>query len=158
MTESNRPSVSYLGHYDVLAPLVDGRTFRTSWRVRTRLEGLLRRSQISARDYATACAFRNTWDRAEAGPSRSALASQGGAGGTGFSPTGSLDAARQIALIGGLLSPREAVLVLGCVILDVSWAELARHLAISETTASIHAGRAVKRLCFLIRTLEDAGS
>lgn len=143
---SSRPSLEFLRHFDVHAPVIDTTHFRTGWRIRARLEALMTRKLISPREYFAACAFRDAWDRAQGGSARSALASEGKGGRVDFVSLGSLDDARIIALVGERLTREQAVLVLGCVVFDVSWVELARRLHVDETTVPRMAAPAIARL------------
>jgi hypothetical protein len=154
---TSRPSLEFLRHFDVHAPIIDRQHFRNGWRFRPRLEALLTRKLIEPREFAAACAFRDAWERAAAGSStRSALASIGiPSSSGGDTPIGSLDDARRIALVGQHLTRIEAVLVLGCVVLDVSWAELGRRLHVDETTVPRMTAPAVGRLAVLWHDRHD---
>jgi DNA-directed RNA polymerase specialized sigma24 family protein len=131
---TGQPTLEYAARVEVIPPCIDRTAIRRAWRVRTRLEGLLVSRLIDPDEYDAACAFRAAYEHAAGGPTRSALASDGPSGRSGDGLLGALDDVRRVAQVMARLTHWQRHLVVGCVVLDLSWAELARHLDVAPTT------------------------
>jgi hypothetical protein len=55
------PNVFYQQHYQVEAPVVDERHFRTAWKILTRLDGLLVEKWITTAEFHAAADFRELY-------------------------------------------------------------------------------------------------
>jgi hypothetical protein len=135
---TNRPSAAYRAHYDVAEPQVDGRAYRPGWRVRTRLENLLRTRAIGPREFRAGCEFRAAVQGAFREQRRAAASYDAGTPtGGGFSGPrlGRLDYQERLQRVGAVLTQRDSRLCVACAVEDLPFGEIARREGCSETSA-----------------------
>jgi DNA-binding transcriptional ArsR family regulator len=129
---TNAPTRELRGHVeDVEDPRVDERAFRQGWRIRTRLDQLLVDQRISAGEWQAATEFRSAWLSA-----RELTARESGGSGiriaggrtTDAATIARLEAAKRVRIVEITLGKLAIALVVACVVEDLSWAAIGRHL------------------------------
>jgi uncharacterized phage-associated protein len=150
---SNRPTSEFEQHHQIDAPEVTRRSFRTAWRLRTRLDQLLADGLIDRADWQAASEFRDCWERCH---------------GTGLGPVelefrsrvngadrwlgNRLDTARQLREIAEGIGRRSTWLIEACAVFDMPWVRLAKQIGVSDKTARIWVSEAIARLQAFVAT------
>jgi DNA-directed RNA polymerase specialized sigma24 family protein len=144
---SNSPSLAYRQHHDVTAPQIDTTAFRQSWRLVTRLDGLLEAGRIDRETWNYAAEWRRWFEtvtpyRHQSWDVRVQVSCVPNDGGM----------LRRIAAAGQL---REAAAALGelrirlleaCVVHDRAWREIAALLRVTDKTATTRVVEALEAL------------
>lgn len=150
---SSRPTAEYEKHHAIEAPAVTGRSFRTAWRLRTRLDQLLVDGLIDRADWQAASEFRDCWEKCHGvgfGPVELEFRSRVV---TGTDRIGNrLDAARQLREITQGIGRRATWLVTECAVYDRTWCQMAKQIGVSDKTARIWASEAISRLQAFLAT------
>lgn len=142
------PSPFYLQHHDVEAPTVDAEIFHPGWRVRTRLDRLLRDRAITSAEWLAAVAFRTATERvfAVAWPAPLWLGAPGARGPADDPIASRLDDLAWLRACRRHLGARICDLVEACVVDDLSWADLGRLYGVDPKTARAWAVLAIRAL------------
>jgi hypothetical protein len=137
-TPSSSPSPFYKQHHAVEAPVVDATEFRTAWRRRSPVDGLLAGGLISAREYRVAIGFRRTYEAAHRG------SLTGSTWGTTFVDPHCRQprperSERELDAVGWIRTVEHALgglypLVEWCVVAELSWCEIGRRVGIDPRT------------------------
>jgi hypothetical protein len=134
-------------HQDLEPPRVDAAVFRQGWRIVTRLDGLLADGAIDLPAWSAAVAFRTAWERATAVPQRGPpLMTMRGSGTPGGASLARLEAVGRLRRVADALGPFHCRLLQGCVVLDLSWSEMARQHHVDRSTIRRWTVRALDRL------------
>lgn len=142
-----RPTPQFRDHHDVEDPRVDERAFRQGWRVRTRLDQLLADARITPGEWQAASEYRETWAIARelAGVEPGMIRIAGGSS-ADAATIARLDAATRLRLVEDAIGTDRARLLLACVVHDLAWAALARHLGKHPETVRDRTVRAIRAL------------
>jgi hypothetical protein len=132
------PSAHFRQHHRVEAPRIDAGHFRPSWRVKTRLDGLLTSGAITPREALASVLYRMHWEFAFADVWPVAVLTERTAAGAWTADKAAisrLDALAQLRELRRRLGDFICDLVESCVVEDCSWAELGRRLRVDPKTA-----------------------
>lgn len=146
---SNQPSAAYRRHHDVEAPRIDARAFRQGWRVRSRLDVLLRDGRLTPGQWQAAVEYRAAWERAHApsfgGGAGLELLHCGG-GGDGDHLAGLADTLRRLREVEARIGRLASALCFVCIVQDQPWADLGRLWGCDPHTVRDRTVAAIRRL------------
>jgi hypothetical protein len=134
-----KPSPEFLQHHAVEAPAVNVRTFRQGWRVHSRLDALRRDGRLTAGQWQAAVEYREAWESARLEAAATMRLIRGGGGGVGDGGHARLLAG--IAIVARLRAVESAIgrwradLCRACIVHDLPWVALGRHLHCDRETA-----------------------
>lgn len=142
-----KPTPEFERHHEVDAPRVDGRAFRTAFRVRTRLDSLLAAERITPGEWQASVEFRasSAIARGLSGPP-AFLARVPGSPDPDGGAVARLSAGLKVSLVEATIGTLATALVTACVIEDLPWAAVARICHRNPETVrdwTVHAIRAL---------------
>lgn len=123
-----KPTDEFLRQHDAEAPQVDARAFRQGWRVRTRLDQLLRDGLIWARHYQAATEFRAVYAIARELSSQEPGMIRIASSVAGEGVDARLDAMTRVRIVEDVLGRFATGLLVACVVEDFPWSRTAQHL------------------------------
>jgi hypothetical protein len=142
-----RPTAEFQTHHDIDAPSVDARSFRQAWRVRTRLDGLLRDGFVSLAAYDAGKRWRKDWEMALERSAGTRLDAVGcGNGGASGGPIVRIAAMGRLRVVADAVGGYAWCMLVLVVAQDRPWTEVGRQLGCAHTTAPRHAAKALTAL------------
>jgi hypothetical protein len=124
-----QPTPEFRLKHDVEAPRVDGRAFRQGWIVRTRLDQLLADGRITRGEWQAATEYRLTWAIArELAGIEPGMIRVAGTASADAATIARLDAVTKLRIVEDAIGSFAARCLLACLVHDLPWAAIARHL------------------------------
>ena len=140
------PSLEYRRHFDVEAPAIDARAFRTGWRPLTRLAALLEAGQISHEAFTAGMVWRGWVEALGRVPVQRWTARIGSAVlHDGATPLQAV-AARALRDAGAAFGPYRIRILFDHLVEDLSWRELGLKLRLDPKTAIVRAVASLEAL------------
>ena len=140
------PSTYYRQHRIVEAPRVDRASFRTAWRVSTRLDQLLDDKAITMNEWGVAVRLRTAVETValRQGIRSSRVEYMPRSGNSNFTPVAS--ASKHCREVEQYFGPIGYAILTACIVDDLAWAELGRRMKRDHRTARSHVIALLKML------------